>query len=221
MTIRSTIQASLCLSLLAAPIALSSCSSTPDPVGENPHSAAANPGEKLVFSYPGALPKWIHEPGVENDEKIRHFTGISRKFATESDARQGALDNARVQIAEYLGTDVKRLVREVTAYVGASSEILDPGTVSDAATRLATEATVLGTAGKTFYAEKWQTAGDSPEMYWKVFVSVPLNRGAEYDLAINDLKAQLKGEKEEKKQRNIESAIKRLEELKAKGWFDK
>ena len=221
MTIWSTFQTSLYVSLLAAPMTLSSCSSTPDPVGENPHSAAADPGEKLVFSYPGNLPEWVNTPGVEDDEKARHFTGLSRKFAAESDARQGALDNARVQIADYLGTDVKRLVREVTAYVGASSEILDPGTVSDSAIKLATEATVLGTAGRNFYSEKWQTAGDNPEVYWKVFVTVPLHRGAEYDLAINDLRAQLKTEKEEKKQRNIESAIKRLEELKAKGWFDK
>ena len=221
MTIWSTIQTPLYVVLLAAPIALSSCSSTPDPVGENPHAAAASPGEKLVFSYPGALPEWTHKQGVGDDKSTRHFTGISRKFATEADARQGALDNARVQIADYLGTDVKRLVREVTAYVGASSEILDPGTISDSATRLATEATVLGTAAESFYLEKWQTSGDEPQMYWKAFVSVPLNRGAEYDLAINDLKGQLKSEKDEKKQRNIESAIKRLEELKAKGWFDK
>ncbi|MHC4854140.1 MAG: hypothetical protein ACYTGO_11025 [Planctomycetota bacterium] len=202
-----------------AAFALSACSSTPD-LATDPQ-AAAEEGEKLVSAGPGDPPKWIYTPGVEDSKQTRHFTGISRKFAAEADARQGALDDARRQIADYLGTDVKRLVREVTSYVGASSEILDPGTVSDSASRLATEATVLGTAGKNFYSQKWRTADAQPQTYWKVFVSVPLNRGAEYDLAIGDLKAKLQAEKDEKKQRNIQDAIKRLEELKAKGWFDK
>ena len=214
--IQSTFRASFCASLLLVPLALSACSSAP------PAAATASLGETLVYSHPGdTRPDWVTTPGIENSEKARHFTGLSRKFATEADARQGAIDNARVQIANYLGTDVKRLVREVTAYIGASSEILDPGTVSDSATRLATEATVLGTAGKMFYSEKWRTDDAEPQDYWLVFVSVPLQRGAEYDLAIGDLKSQLQKEKDEKKQRNIQSAINRLEELKKQGWFDK
>jgi len=214
MMIRSAMRFTIYASLLLAPLALSACSSAPQAAD------TGNAGDTLVFSNPGdTIPDWVTTPGIENNEKVRHFTGISRMFATEADARQSALDNARTQIADYLGTDVKRLVREVTAYVGASSEIQDPGTVSDAATKLATEASVLGTAARIFYSQKWQKADG--QTYWKVFVSVPFHSGAEYDLAINDLKAQLKKAKDEKKQQNIQSAISRLEELKKQGWFDK
>jgi hypothetical protein len=208
MMIRST------LSSLLVVIYLSGCSSAPAA------AEAGEPGETLLFSHPGdTIPDWVATQGVNDSKKVRHFTGISRMFATEADARQSALDNARTQIAEYLGTDVKRLVREVTAYVGASSDIQDPGTVSDAATQLATEASVLGTAGKLFYSQKWRRPDG--QTYWKVYVSVPFQSGAEYDLAINDLKNQLEKEKDEKKQRNIKAAIDRLEELKKQGWFDK
>lgn len=214
--LRATLRRSLCAASLLVPLSLSSCSSAPLAAD------TGDEGETLVYSHPGdTIPEWVTTPGVGDTEKVRHFTGISRKFSTEADARQGALDDARVQIADYLGTNVKRLVRQVSAYVGASSEILDPGNVSDAATKLESDSKVLGTAGRIFYSQKWRTRGPEPQTYWKVFVSVPLSRGAEYDLAINDLKAQLQKERDEKKQRNIEAAINRLEELKKQGWFDK
>lgn len=193
---------------------LSGCSSAPKA------EEAGNPGETLLFSHPGdTIPDWVSNQGASDTDKVRHFTGISRMFATERDARTNALEDARTRIAEYLGTDVKRLVREVTAYVGASSDIQDPGSVSDAATRLASEASVLGTAGRTFYSQRWRRPDG--QTYWKVYVSVPFQRGQEYDLAINDLKSQLEREKDQKKQRNIEAAINRLEELKKQGFFEK
>ena len=64
MTIRCT--PTVLVSLLAA-AGLASCASSPDPVGENPHVVAADPGETLVFSYPGDLPQWVYEPGVDDD----------------------------------------------------------------------------------------------------------------------------------------------------------
>lgn len=200
------------------------CSSSAVSVGKNPKAiASAVPeNEVLVLSLPGDLPDWINEPSKLEDKKNKYFVGLSKKFAMEQDARNDAVKNGREQIADYLGVDVKRLIREVTAFIGTTSDIIDLGIVADSASQLASEASVLGTTGQKFYTEKWKrTTGDLVEFYWKAYVLVPFPKNARYDLALAALKDQRSKEKDEQRIQNIDQAINRMEELKKQGWFEK
>ncbi len=130
---------------------------------------------KMVFSYPKEAPAWTwsgvtRAPGEPSD---LHFTGVSKQFATEQDARMDALRDAREQIAAYVVTDVNRQVQRVSVASGRSSEILDPGTVQEDIARLLSQTTLVGTASTQYYIQQWMRREDGAEsLFWKAYALV-------------------------------------------------
>ena len=127
---------------------------------------------EMVFSQPKEAPDWTwsgvtKSPGGSGDF---HFTGVSKQFSTEQDARMDALRDAREQIAAYVVTDVKKQVQRVTVSSGRSSEILDPGTVQEEIARLLSATTLVGTASTEYYIQQWLRREDGVQrFYWKAY----------------------------------------------------
>jgi len=127
---------------------------------------------EMVFSQPKETPNWTGSgvtkaPGGAGD---LHFTGVSKQFSTEQDARMDAVRDAREQIAAYVVTDVKKQVQRVTVASGRSSEILDPGTVQEEIARLLSATTLVGTASSEYYIQQWMRREDGVEsFYWKAY----------------------------------------------------
>ncbi len=126
--------------------------------------------EELVFSHPETPPAWAFSGVTKAEGGGYRFTGVSRRFTTEQDARMDAMQDAREQITAYLVTDVKKQVRKVTVTSGSSSQILDPGSVQEEITRLLSATTLVGTAGSEFYIQRWVRREDDVEsVYWKAY----------------------------------------------------
>lgn len=131
--------------------------------------------QEMVFAHPKTRPDWAGSgvtkaPGSSGD---LHFTGVSKQFSTEQDARMDALRDAREQIAAYVVTDVKRQVQRVSVASGRSSEILDPGTVQEEIARLLSAATLVGTASTEYYVQQWLRREDGAEShFWKAYALV-------------------------------------------------
>jgi hypothetical protein len=126
--------------------------------------------EELVFSHPETRPAWAASGVTKAEDGDYRFTGVSRRFTTEQQARTDALQDAREQITAYLVTDVKREVNRVTVTSGSSSQILDPGSVQEEITRLLSATTLVGTAASEFYIQRWVRREDDVEsVYWKAY----------------------------------------------------
>jgi hypothetical protein len=130
---------------------------------------------ELVFSNPKEAPEWagsgVTKAGDGSGDL--HFTGVSKQFTTEQDARMDALRDAREQIAAYVVTDVKRQVQRVSVASGRSSEILDPGTVQEEIARLLSATTLVGTASTEYYIQQWLRKEDGTQSHlWKAYALV-------------------------------------------------
>ena len=69
-------------------------------------------------------PEWIDE--VPQSSTTLSFVGISNRFATESQARGNAQENARAQLVDFYGTLMVNKGREYTATYGLSNEVFSP-----------------------------------------------------------------------------------------------
>jgi hypothetical protein len=131
-----------------------------------------NVEEEMVFSHPVAPPAWAFA-GVTKAQAgggDYHFTGVSKRFTTEQDARMDSLRDAREQIAAYMVTDVKKEVQRVTVTKGRSSQILDPSTVQNEVAQLLSATTLIGTASTEYYIQRWVRREDGIEsVYWKAY----------------------------------------------------
>lgn len=166
--------------LIAAASVLYGCSLFGEPTFDDYVDTGGSPRKKtpvkieleMVFSQPKEAPDWTGSgvtkaPGAAGD---LNFTGVSKQFSTEQDARMDAVRDAREQIAAYVVTDVKKQVQRVTVASGRSSEILDPGTVQEEIARLLSATTLVGTASTEYYIQQWMRREDGVEsFYWKAY----------------------------------------------------
>lgn len=128
-----------------------------------------------------AVPDWVMTTPDERDGQ--HFlVALSEFHASEQDARDTALKNARREYAQYTGVEVSDVDEVIRAMYGSSSDVFDPTVAGRSVTSQKTDAQVSRIKAKQWYSEKYRASKGGVEQglvykYW-VLVSVPID---EYD----------------------------------------
>lgn len=194
-------------------LSLSSCSSAP-PVNASDTSLSSPPSiegrvpteySKLAASSAQA-PDWILN--VPDDRDGQHFlVTLSEYHASEQDARETAMKNARKEYAQYTGVEVSEVDEIIRAMYGQSSDVFDPTVAGRSKSTQTTDAQVSRIKAKQWYWEKYQASkGGKPQgqvfKSW-VLVTVPVD---EYErVQAWKRERQLKTE-QSKKNRELEAA---------------
>jgi len=135
----------------------------------------------LTDSSDDGRPEWI-DSSPPDTSTHRFFVGLSESHATEQDAREAAMRDAREQFADYTGVDVSVIDVAESSYQGLSSGIVDATLSEKNRSIQKTDAFVSRIKPVKWYWEKYRTSHNGKFRgyaynYW-VKVSVPLD---EYD----------------------------------------
>lgn len=195
-------------------LSLSACSSAP-PQGNTAETALSSPPpvegrvpteySKVAASSP-QTPDWILN--IPDDSAGQHFlVALSEYHASEQDARDTAMKNARKEYAQYTGVEVSEVDEIIRAMYGQSSDVFDPTVAGRSKSTQTTDAQVSRIKAKQWYWEKYQAvkAGKVQGQVFKswVLVTVPVD---EYDrVQAWKRERQLKSE-QSKKSRELEAA---------------
>ena len=151
-------------------------------------------------------PDWILN--VPDDRDGQHFlVALSEYHASEQDARDTAMKNARKEYAQYTGVEVSEVDEVIRAMYGQSSDVFDPTVAGRSKSMQTTDAQVSRIKAKQWYWEKYQAAkaGKPQGQVFKswVLVTVPVD---EYEhVQAWKRERQLKAE-QSKKNRELEAA---------------
>jgi hypothetical protein len=183
-----------------------SCAGTRKPVGYEEKVSGGNP------------PIWTTVPADLDSREAKAFCGTSHNFSSDGEARDNALENARKQIVDAVGTYGKHVIDEVISSVGTAGSILDPGVVRDDATKLVSESLVK-TRAREFHVEKWSRVTERGlEYYYKSYVLVLWNNADAQEAVKEALTKQAEKAKTETDKQNIDRALKMMEQLKSEDW---
>jgi hypothetical protein len=78
----------------------------------------------LLRTTPAKKPVW--KDIIPQDNEYIYFVGISRAYSTETDARNAAREDARIQILKYYGQYIKNTSKETAFLQSDSDDILNP-----------------------------------------------------------------------------------------------
>ncbi|RLA95233.1 MAG: hypothetical protein DRG83_18835 [Deltaproteobacteria bacterium] len=163
-------------------------------------------------------PSWINRPTEKDTKKAKAFVGTSLNESMESQARAGALEDARKQIIDAMGVYGKRKINEVISSVGTVSDIINPGVVRDEATKMVSESIVKSRAHQ-YHIERWRRVTQSGvEYYYKAYVLVLFPNEQAAQITRDAIQTAAQNVKDEQDKRNIERALKVMEELKTNEW---
>ena len=163
-------------------------------------------------------PKWTDSPSSVDTKEAKAFVGTSNNMASEGVAREDALKNARQQIIDAMGVTGKRQISEVISLVGSTSDIIDPGVVTDMATKMVSESTVK-TRAKEFHVERWQRQAEKGvEYYYKVYVLVFWNNKDTEEVVKSAVLEVAKKEKDEQKKTAIQRAVDNMKKMESENW---
>jgi hypothetical protein len=166
----------------------------------------------------GNPPIWTTVPADLDSKEAKAFCGTSHNFSSDGEARDNALENARKQIVDAVGTYGKHVIDEVISSVGTAGSILDPGVVRDDATKLVSESLVK-TRAREFHVEKWSRVTERGlEYYYKSYVLVLWNNADAQEAVKEALTKQAEKAKTETDKQNIDRALKMMEQLKSEDW---
>lgn len=134
-------------------------------------------------------PAWPDNPGSMDDPRapdMKHFVGVSERYATERLARTASIDHAAEQILTYLGIFSEQFIVDVVITDAMSREIMDVARKKDVINRRFSDSFMAGIAGRQYYVQQGKEKDLYGDMrgYWKVYVLVPFSR-KESDKAIN------------------------------------
>lgn len=170
-------------------LSLVACSSTP-PQGNTADATFSSPPpvegrvpteySKIAASAP-QTPDWILN--IPDDSAGQHFlVALSEYHASEQDARDTAMQNARKEYAQYTGVEVSEVDEIIRAMYGQSSDVFDPTVAGRSKSTQTTDAQVSRIKAKQWYWEKYQAvkSGKTQGQVFKswVLVTVPID---EYD----------------------------------------
>lgn len=172
--------------LAIAILSLSACSSTPPQVSASDASLSSPPSvegriptdySKLSASATQA-PDWILT--VPDDSDGQHFlVALSEFHASEQDARETAMKNARKEYAQYTGVEVSEVDEIIRSMYGQSSDVFDPTVAGRTKSTQTTDAQVSRIKAKQWYWEKYQASksGKAQGQVFKswVLVTVPVD----------------------------------------------
>ena len=163
-------------------------------------------------------PKWVDTPVKEDTKEAKAFVGLSLNEQMESQARAGALEDARKQIIDAMGVYGKRKIDEVITSVGSISDIINPGIVKDEATKMVSESIVKSRANQ-FHIERWKRITESGVgYYYKVFVLVLFPNDQAAQITKDAITLAAKQAKDTQDKRNIDRALEAMKELKSNDW---
>jgi hypothetical protein len=160
-----------CAILGAALLTLAGCAGTPKNGGA-PDGLVA---DVLIEKSEEPRPDWILNPPA-SDSEFMYFIGISRKHATEQDARDDAMMAARSEFAKYCGVEIQELQKELSVSFGLSGEVEDPTRSNIRKSKEEVYARISRVRSKTNYYERYGASGKrvvpTAWQYWTL-VSVP------------------------------------------------
>ena len=163
-------------------------------------------------------PKWIDNPKTEDTKKAKAFTGVSRQYAMEQQARNDSRVNAYVQAIDNMGVYGKRKINQVISEVGVSTDIVNSGIVQDEMTKLKSEGVAVGEVNE-WHVEKWQMyEGSRWKDYYIVYSLFMMPREAVKDFMENVLKQQAQAAEAQKEKENLNRALDKMKELEASDW---
>ena len=163
-------------------------------------------------------PRWTLEPAREDSKEAKAFCGTSHNFASEAEARDNALQNARQQIIDAMGTFGQHMIDQVISSTGTASAILDPGMVLDDATRMVSEAEIR-TRAREFHVQKWaRTTQLGLEYYYRAYVLVNWSNADAEQAMADAIRNQAEARADEVDQRNINRALELMDRLRSDQW---
>ena len=166
----------------------------------------------------GNQPDWPTIPADFDTKEAKAFCGTSHNFSSDGEARDNALENARKQIVDAMGTYGKHVIDEVISSIGTAGSILDPGMVRDEATKLVSESMVK-TRAREFHVEKWSKVTNSGiEYFYKSYVLVLWNNNDAEAVVKQAVIKQAEKVKSEEEKQNIDRALEMMEKLKSEDW---
>ena len=194
------------LPLLLAVFFLSCAGTRNRPVGYEEKVTGGNP------------PIWTTIPADFDTKEAKAFCGTSHNFSSDGEARDNALENARKQIVDAMGTYGKHVIDEVISSVGTAGSILDPGMVRDEATKLVSESMVK-TRAREFHVEKWSKVTNAGiDYFYKSYVMVLWNNADAAEVVKQAIIKQAEKSKSEDEKQNIDRALEMMEKLKSEDW---
>ena len=149
----------------------------PAPSTVPPAVAGTVPAEyRKIAASAAAVPEWTWT--IPDDAGGLHFlVALSEVHASEQEARETAMKNARLEYARYTGVEVTEVDEVLRSLYGASSEVLDPTVAGHNLSRQSTAAKVSRIKAKQWYCETYQVirAGNPQGVAYKcwVLVTVP------------------------------------------------
>jgi len=178
----ANIMAGKCRLALAGALLLAACApGAPDrtPRGQAATPAVAGQGPTeyvMVDATAPEMPGWTLSIPDDADG-VHYLVALSEHHASEQDARETAMKNARLQYAQYTGVEVSEVDEVIRSMYGASSSVLDPTVAGRNQTTQNTDAEVSRIKAKQWYRQTFHATrgGVSQGLVYKyyVLVSVP------------------------------------------------
>lgn len=169
----SVLVANFCLLWLAACASAPSGQSTAA-VGVPPAVEGRVPTEyRQVDASAPAIPSWVLTTPDDADG-VHYLVALSEYHASEQDARETAMKNARLEYARYTGVAVSEVDEVIRSLYGKSSEVLDPTVAARTQSRQQTDAEVSRIKAKQWYRQTFQATrgGVSQGQVYKYYVLV-------------------------------------------------
>jgi hypothetical protein len=113
------------------------------------------PLEKLIDRSSSERPAWtLKKP--ETKGGFMYIVGISMDMSNEQLGRRRAMQNARTEMSDYLGTLVKAKFEQANIDFGLASDVVDPTTSAREYGKQMSANFVSELEGQEFYWERWQ-----------------------------------------------------------------
>jgi len=169
-------------------------------------------GQKYIRTIPTERPDWVDNPPHSNEELV--FVGVSKRFSTQTDARNQAQEDGRKQLCDYYGTSMVNEVERISGTFGLSHETFSPQIAGLEIEKRIAQNTVQALKAKSFYTEVYEeNAGEA----YIVYVLMVIDKGFVTKIIDNyikeiadDLRRKAAAEKDAEMRKQIEEASKYL-----------
>ncbi len=184
------------------------------------------PGKGWTLNKP-VLPDWVNKPGKFSDKENLVFVGVSRKYATESDARDDALRSALDQIVRYFQSSVGLKMLDVAKKKNLSNEIVNPAIVGEVIRKEISVATLKSMYVNEYYTLHAQKFGNGAwgDDYYVSYAMVKLPRSVIKQIredmirqAQERIRQEIAKTKNEQRKQLLREAEKDFEKLKKEGF---
>jgi hypothetical protein len=158
--------------LMASVAALfAACSSSPAQQQRSARELAVEMAKPIRTSQP-QRPEWVDV--IPQSTSTLSFVGISRRFATEADARNNAREDGRRQLVDYYGTLMVNKGREYSATYGLSNEVFSPQITGQQLNERIAQAVAQALGDRQFYWEYYMD--ENNREYYLSYVEMQIEK---------------------------------------------